>query len=104
MHPYIFTEEFIQQFYLVSDRNKKYAGLEQLHDAEKTRSSNEKQGLLNFFKYLYFIQLSFLIRNENERLHRGGINALRYDAKSDRLYTAGRDSIIRAWDCKRYGV
>ncbi|CAF4881552.1 unnamed protein product, partial [Rotaria sp. Silwood1] len=47
--------------------------------------------------------LSFLIRNENERVHRGGINALRYDAKNDRLYTAGRDSIIRAWDCKRYG-
>jgi WD repeat-containing protein 48 len=49
------------------------------------------------------VQLSFLIRNENERLHRGGINALRYDPKNDRLYTAGRDSIIRAWDCKRYG-
>ncbi|CAF3485444.1 unnamed protein product [Rotaria sp. Silwood1] len=49
------------------------------------------------------VQLSFLIRNENERVHRGGINALRYDAKNDRLYTAGRDSIIRAWDCKRYG-
>ncbi len=66
---------------------------------EKIENKLEKSQLLSFF-----IQLSFLIRNENERLHRGGINALRYDPKNDRLYTAGRDSIIRAWDCKRYGV
>lgn len=43
------------------------------------------------------IQVSFVIREEEERLNRSGVNALQFDAVSSRLYTAGRDSIIRIW-------
>ena len=39
-----------------------------------------------------------MIRDEGERCHRAGINSLQYDPYLKRLYTAGRDSIIRIWN------
>ena len=41
-----------------------------------------------------------MIRDEVERYHRSGVNALQYDHQLNRLYSAGRDSIIRIWNCK----
>ncbi|KAK7864940.1 hypothetical protein R5R35_004930 [Gryllus longicercus] len=46
------------------------------------------------------VQVSFVIRDEVERRHRAGVNSLQYDAHLQRLYSAGRDSIIRIWNCK----
>lgn len=42
--------------------------------------------------------LSYVIRCPEERYHRSGINSLQYDSNSGRLYSAGRDSIIRIWN------
>ena len=44
------------------------------------------------------VAVSFSIRNEVEPQNRLGINALQYDPKLNRLFTAGRDSIIRCWN------
>ncbi|XP_039249667.2 WD repeat-containing protein 48-like [Styela clava] len=46
------------------------------------------------------IQVSYIIRDKVEMLNRSGINALQYDPVANRLFTAGRDSIIRMWDCE----
>lgn len=42
--------------------------------------------------------VSYVIRSEQERYHRSGINSLQYDPHLGRLYSAGRDSIIRIWN------
>ena len=44
--------------------------------------------------------MSFVIREEGERCHRAGVNSLQYDPYLNRLYTAGRDSIIRIWNVR----
>lgn len=44
------------------------------------------------------ISISYVIRDEEERCHRSGVNSLKYDPYLDRLYTAGRDAVIRIWD------
>ncbi|OTF70814.1 hypothetical protein BLA29_005693 [Euroglyphus maynei] len=44
------------------------------------------------------ITVSYVIRSEQERYHRSGINSLQYDPHLGRLYSAGRDSIIRIWN------
>jgi len=41
-----------------------------------------------------------VIRDEVEKQHRAGVNSLQYDPALHRLYSAGRDSIIRIWNCK----
>lgn len=46
------------------------------------------------------VSVSFVIRDEEERRHRSGVNALQYDCNTARLYSAGRDSIIRCWNVK----
>lgn len=43
-----------------------------------------------------------VICEAEEKRHRSGINALQVDPKLDRLYTAGRDSIIRVYEHERY--
>ena len=43
-------------------------------------------------------QMSFVIRDKQECRHRSGVNALQHDSRINRLYSAGRDSIIRVWD------
>lgn len=43
-----------------------------------------------------------VICEDEERRHRSGINALQVDPKLDRLYSAGRDSIIRVYEHERY--
>ncbi|CAH8586002.1 unnamed protein product [Dicrocoelium dendriticum] len=47
------------------------------------------------------IQLSFYMRDESEPKNRSGVNALQYDKNNDRLFTAGRDSIIRIWNTQK---
>lgn len=48
--------------------------------------------------------VTYTIRDEKEPLNRSGVNRLRVDNCSslsrDLVLTAGRDSIIRAWDLK----
>ncbi|KAK8391797.1 hypothetical protein O3P69_017437 [Scylla paramamosain] len=46
------------------------------------------------------VQISFVIRDEVEKFHRSSVNSLQYDPHLQRLYSAGRDSIIRIWNCK----
>ncbi|CAL1530062.1 unnamed protein product [Lymnaea stagnalis] len=46
------------------------------------------------------VQVSFVIRDEVERCHRSGVNALQFDPALNRLYSAGRDSIIRIWNTR----
>ncbi|XP_076823379.1 WD repeat-containing protein 48-like [Clavelina lepadiformis] len=46
------------------------------------------------------IQVSFVIRDAAEKYNRSGVNALQLDRTSGRLFTAGRDSIIRIWDAE----
>ncbi|XP_074655956.1 WD repeat-containing protein 48-like [Tubulanus polymorphus] len=46
------------------------------------------------------VQVSFVIRDEVERCHRSGINSLQYDPVLHRLYSAGRDSIVRIWNTR----
>nr|CAD7261202.1 unnamed protein product [Timema shepardi] len=46
------------------------------------------------------ISVSLVIRDEVEPRHRAGVNSLQYDPQLHRLYSAGRDSIIRIWNCK----
>ncbi|XP_059483067.1 WD repeat-containing protein 48 [Neocloeon triangulifer] len=46
------------------------------------------------------VQVSFVIRDEVEKCHRSGINSLQYDPQQQRLFSAGRDSIIRIWNTK----
>jgi len=45
-----------------------------------------------------------VIRDEVERQHRSGVNSLKYDPTLNRLYSAGRDSIIRIWNTKSHAV
>ena len=44
------------------------------------------------------IHVSYVIRDEVEKLNRFGVNALQYDPQLNRLYSAGRDGIIRIWN------
>ncbi|XP_044727853.1 WD repeat-containing protein 48 homolog [Chrysoperla carnea] len=48
------------------------------------------------------VQVSFVIRDAEEKRHRSGINSLQVDPALGRLYTAGRDSIIRVWNKDKY--
>ena len=48
------------------------------------------------------VQVSFVIREEGERCHRAGVNSLQYDHNLKRLYSAGRDSIIRIWNVQNH--
>ena len=41
-------------------------------------------------------QVTFVVRDEVERCHRAGVNSLQYDAHLQRLFTAGRDGVIRS--------
>jgi len=50
------------------------------------------------------VQISYVIRDEVERQHRSGVNSLKYDPSLNRLYSAGRDSIIRIWNTKNHAV
>ncbi|XP_076371088.1 WD repeat-containing protein 48 isoform X1 [Tachypleus tridentatus] len=46
------------------------------------------------------VQVSYVIRDEVEKYHRSGVNSLQFDPLLNRLYSAGRDSIIRIWNVK----
>lgn len=59
----------------------------------------ERENILKIL-FLLLLQVSFVIRDEVERYHRSGVNALQYDPVLNRLYSAGRDSIIRIWNTR----
>ncbi|PIK57039.1 putative WD repeat-containing protein 48 [Apostichopus japonicus] len=42
--------------------------------------------------------VSYVLRNEVEREHRSGVNCMQYDPLMNRLYSGGRDSIVRIWN------
>ena len=42
--------------------------------------------------------VTYTIRQKDEPRNRSGVNRIRVDPVNKRLYTAGRDSIIRCWD------
>lgn len=46
------------------------------------------------------MQVSFVIRDAEEKQHRNGVNALQLDQNNGKLYSAGRDAIIRVWNTK----
>ncbi|XP_037947170.1 WD repeat-containing protein 48 homolog isoform X2 [Teleopsis dalmanni] len=46
------------------------------------------------------MQVSFVIRDAEEKQHRNGVNALQLDYNNGKLYSAGRDAIIRVWNTK----
>lgn len=48
------------------------------------------------------MKVSFVIRDAEEKKHRSGINSLQVDPGLSRLYTAGRDSVIRVWSKDKY--
>lgn len=49
-------------------------------------------------------QVSYVIRDEVEKYNRNGVNALQLDPALNRLFTAGRDSIIRIWSVYQHKV
>ncbi|XP_069789779.1 WD repeat-containing protein 48a [Narcine bancroftii] len=48
------------------------------------------------------VQVSYVIRDEVEKYNRNGVNALQLDPTLNRLFTAGRDSIIRIWSVNQH--
>lgn len=53
---------------------------------------------------LFAFQVSYVIRDEVEKYNRNGVNALQLDPALNRLFTAGRDSIIRIWSVYQHKV
>lgn len=53
---------------------------------------------------LFLTQVSYVIRDEVEKYNRNGVNALQLDPALNRLFTAGRDSIIRIWSVNQHKV
>lgn len=53
---------------------------------------------------VHVIQVSYVIRDEVEKYNRNGVNALQLDPALNRLFTAGRDSIIRIWSVNQHKV
>ncbi|EPY86850.1 WD repeat-containing protein 48 isoform 2 [Camelus ferus] len=47
-------------------------------------------------------RVSYVIRDEVEKYNRNGVNALQLDPALNRLFTAGRDSIIRIWSVSQH--
>lgn len=43
------------------------------------------------------VQVSFVIRDEKEPMHRSSVNCLQYDGQTGRLFSGGSDTIIRIW-------
>lgn len=53
---------------------------------------------------VFVFQVSYVIRDEVEKYNRNGVNALQLDPALNRLFTAGRDSIIRIWSVYQHKV
>uniref|UniRef100_A0A673GR33 WD repeat-containing protein 48 n=1 Tax=Sinocyclocheilus rhinocerous TaxID=307959 RepID=A0A673GR33_9TELE len=54
------------------------------------------------FVAMRVLQVSYVIRDEVEKYNRNGVNALQLDPALNRLFTAGRDSIIRIWSINHH--
>ena len=50
------------------------------------------------FLCFVILKVSYVIRDETEKRNRSGVNSAKYDPHLNRLYSAGRDSIIRIWN------
>lgn len=62
------------------------------------------QSLMPARTRLFLYQVSYVIRDEVEKYNRNGVNALQLDPALNRLFTAGRDSIIRIWSVYQHKV
>lgn len=61
--------------------------------------------LIKFFLLIMMsLQVSYVIRDEVEKYNRNGVNALQLDPALNRLFTAGRDSIVRIWSVNQHKV
>lgn len=67
----------------------------------KLRNVDKEAGALT---PLCMFQVSYVIRDEVEKYNRNGVNALQLDPALNRLFTAGRDSIIRIWSVYQHKV
>lgn len=76
--------------------------LQNLHD--KVGVLGRDQSLASALPYLHVFQVSYVIRDEVEKYNRNGVNALQLDPALNRLFTAGRDSIIRIWSVYQHKV
>ncbi|KAF4521366.1 hypothetical protein B566_EDAN006955 [Ephemera danica] len=63
-----------------------------MQDLTRTMASHKPGGMAGSGRKK--VQVSFVIRDEVERCHRAGVNSLQFDPYQQRLYSAGRDSII----------
>ena len=52
------------------------------------------------FKIYFIFKVSYVIRDAEEKQHRNGINAMQLDPNNGKLYSAGRDAIIRVWNSR----
>ncbi|KRX22600.1 WD repeat-containing protein 48 [Trichinella nelsoni] len=53
-----------------------------------------------FLLSAWHLKISYVIRDEVEPRHRSGVNSMQFDSSLQRLYTAGRDSVIRIWNSR----
>lgn len=49
---------------------------------------------------IWFSEVSYVIRDAEEKQHLNGINAMQLDPNNGKLYSAGRDAIIRVWNSR----
>lgn len=47
-----------------------------------------------------WLQVSYVIRDGEEKQHRNGVNSMQLDPNNGKLYSAGRDAIIRVWNSR----
>ena len=67
------------------------------HFSVEAMASGMRYGSHGVQQHKKKVTVSFTIRNEREYRNRLGVNCLQYDQKHKRLFTAGRDSVIRCW-------
>lgn len=69
-----------------------------------TNKGGRDKSLTSVLTHLRVFQVSYVIRDEVEKYNRNGVNALQLDPALNRLFTAGRDSIIRIWSVYQHKV
>lgn len=76
----------------------------QVHETRRVKSLKYTQGSSGVLTVFIVFQVSYVIRDEVEKYNRNGVNALQLDPALNRLFTAGRDSIIRIWSVYQHKV
>lgn len=56
---------------------------------------NLNSRMLSFYREIRFtFQVSFVVRDAEEKRHKRGVNALQLDHNNGRLFSCGRDAIV----------